>query len=195
MPTRQEIEDWHKFLIHLALNIGPQTGINEDIVEEIKEEPAQEDGAVEEVKDLQPERYMTEPPAEQQREEDENLAKENSSPAGQTQDINEAVDQKSDHDAAHSTGGKSKASKQSNREEQQRAPSSKTPSQQTSKNNQPAEVPRAQVPKTEFAFGKAIPQTQTIADQKSEKSKQSRESRKPQMKAPSVGQDELAEDQ
>lgn len=36
---------WHKLLIHLALNIGPQTGTNEDIIEAIEEEPAQEDGA------------------------------------------------------------------------------------------------------------------------------------------------------
>lgn len=38
---------WHKLIIHITMNIGPQQGINEDIIEEIKEEPAQEEGDAE----------------------------------------------------------------------------------------------------------------------------------------------------
>ena len=44
LKMKPNITRWHKILVHLALNIGPQPGINEDIIEEIKEEPQVEDG-------------------------------------------------------------------------------------------------------------------------------------------------------
>jgi hypothetical protein len=46
----------------LALNIGPQPGINEDIIEEIKEEPQVEDG---ELADVNVKVLMTELPEKQ----------------------------------------------------------------------------------------------------------------------------------
>ena len=155
-----ELEGWHKLLIHLALNIGPQTSINEDIIEEIKEEPAQEDGAAEGFKELSLGKYMTELPAEGLKLDVENLAKLNSSLVTPAQNANEASGQKSGRDSARSAGGRSKASKSSNTRGKTKEPSSKTPNQAEAQETQAEEAPRAQVPKTEYAFGKAIPQTQ-----------------------------------
>jgi hypothetical protein len=59
LKMKPNITRWHKLLVHLALNIGPQPGINEDIIEEIKEEPQGEDG---ELADLDVKALMTELP-------------------------------------------------------------------------------------------------------------------------------------
>lgn len=60
--THTNITRWHKILVHLALNIGPQPGINEDIIEEIKEEPQVDEG---ELADLNVKALMTELPEKQ----------------------------------------------------------------------------------------------------------------------------------
>lgn len=62
LKMKPNITRWHKILVHLALNIGPQPGINEDIIEEIKEEPQVEDG---ELADLNVKALMTELPEKQ----------------------------------------------------------------------------------------------------------------------------------
>ena len=70
---KPNLSDWHKMIIHLAMNIGPQTGINEDIIEEMKEE---QDG---EFKELNLSKHMTQLPAGVQRLDVGNLNKLNSS--------------------------------------------------------------------------------------------------------------------
>lgn len=62
LKMKPNITRWHKILVHLALNIGPQPGINEDIIEEIKEEPQVEEG---ELADLNVKALMTELPEKQ----------------------------------------------------------------------------------------------------------------------------------
>lgn len=62
LKMKPNITRWHKILVHLALNIGPQPGINEDIIEEIKEEPQVEDG---ELADVNVKALMTELPEKQ----------------------------------------------------------------------------------------------------------------------------------
>ena len=62
LKMKPNITRWHKILVHLALNIGPQPGINEDIIEEIKEEPQVEDG---ELADVNVKVLMTELPEKQ----------------------------------------------------------------------------------------------------------------------------------
>ena len=72
--TKPDISSWHKMIIHLAMNIGPQTGINEDIIEERKEEQ-DADG----FKELYLQKNMTTLPAVVQRLDVKNLEKLNSS--------------------------------------------------------------------------------------------------------------------
>ena len=173
MKMKPNITRWHKLLVHLALNIGPQPGINEDIIEEIKEEPQGEDG---ELADLNVKALMTELPENQAANVDAEAEGAQQEPALDALALpggpamTEAAGGKERSGSARSRRGSKAAARKLAKEQS----SLVVDEAQESDTKEPA---KKVLTATQHGFGKAVPATPQD-EEKSQKSQQSKKSQK-----------------
>lgn len=175
VKMKPNITRWHKILIHLALNIGPQAGINEDIIEEIKEEPQVEEG---ELADLNVKALMTELPEKQAAkldDEADGAGKESALDAlalPERPAMTEIAGGKERSGSARSRRGSKAGARKLTKEKSSRAVDE---AQESDAKQAATKVLTA----TQHAFGKAVPATPPD-EERSQKSQQSKKSQKSQ---------------
>lgn len=160
----------HKLIIHIVMNKGPQIGINEDIIEEIKEEPAQEEGDAEAAPLTLRKKTLSEFPGDAMRLDLVGPAKLNSALAVPLS-IPEAANASKQSDAAsvqsagsRNSGGSRSKSARGKKKKVKRRNSGRKIAVAEEEVQGPA---RAAVEKAQVAFGKAV----TVPEDRSEKSK------------------------